>query len=215
MAHSFHVKATNNKTGVVTEMHGEFPDAEWADALRYLNAFSKLSKCRIVETQSQLNLGFSWKAGEEVSFWASLPPNDDIDAFLHRMRPFVLKDEPTSFYRMRNVVARRVALESMRSHLEHVKATYSGTAMGFSIDYSNRRLTSDEAVDLWLNAFEYHQDEDKRVEIRAMFQLFPEVPARALFLQMMLTRASAVQQLAEILERLRLKDGVERRLETT
>lgn len=73
-------------------------------------------------------------------------------------------------------------------------------------------MNSDEAVDLWLNAFEYHPDQDKRAELKAMFAVFPEPTARALFLEMMLARASAVQQLAEFLERLRLKDGVEQSL---
>jgi hypothetical protein len=106
-------------------------------------------------------------------------------------------------------------LEAVRKYLDRMKETYKGTDMGFSIDYNDRRLTSDEAVDLWLNAFEYHQDENKRVNIRTMFALFPEPTARALFLQMMLSRAAAVQQLAQVLEQLRRKDGAEGLLEAT
>jgi hypothetical protein len=212
MVYLFHVTAKSKSTGVVTEVNGEFTDEEWQDALLYLESFGRLSKCRIVESQAQLNWGFSWQAGATPEFRASMPPDDDIDAFLLRMRPFVLNDEPTSFYRMRNIVARRMPLDAVRNHLERVKAAYNGSAIGFSINHNSRSLTSDEAVDLWLNAFEYHQDDGKRVELRAMFALFPETAARALFVQMMLSRAAAVQQLAEILERLRRKDGVERPL---
>jgi hypothetical protein len=215
MPYPFHVKAKNNTSGVVTEVQGEFTDGEWSAALLYLEAFTRLSRCRIAASQSQLSWGFSWQAGEAPEFRASLPPDDDIDAFLHRMRPFVLKDAPTCFYRVRNTLARRMPLEAVRKYLDRMKETYKGTDMGFSIDYNDRRLTSDEAVDLWLNAFEYHQDENKRVNIRTMFALFPEPTARALFLQMMLSRAAAVQQLAQVLEQLRRKDGAEGLLEAT
>lgn len=211
MAHPFNITAKNKTTGEVTRASGEFTADEWASVLKYLDCVGRLTRCRMAESRAQLSWGMSWQGGDSIEYRASFPPEDDMWAFLHCMRPFVLK-ETSSFYHVRKVFARRISVDAVRGHLDGLKAVYNGSAMGFSIEYNGSRLTSDEAVDLWLNAFEYHQDADKRTELAALFEIFPEPAARALFLGMMLQRASAVQQLAEFAERLKVKDGVERSL---
>jgi hypothetical protein len=44
----------------------------------------------------------------------------------------------------------------------------------------------------WLNAFEYHRDEDKRNEVEALHWPWPTEGSRALFLALMLDKAAAV-----------------------
>jgi hypothetical protein len=53
-------------------------------------------------------------------------------------------------------------------------------------------LNSEETLQKWLNAFEYHRDEDKRQELDTLHWLWPTDISRALFLALLLDKADAV-----------------------
>jgi hypothetical protein len=174
----------------------------------------RLAECRIAETQDQLNLSVSWDKGEPVVFDAELPPEDDIAAFLLRMRPFILDKEPTNFHRVRNILARYLSLPSVRSLLDALKDRYEGKRIPMRIEVGSLAgtlsLTSNDAIDKWLNAFEYHQDLEKQMELRAMYEVFPETSARVLFLYAMLERAAAIGKLGALIDGLSKREGVPR-----
>jgi hypothetical protein len=75
------------------------------------------------------------------------------------------------------------------------------------VEVGGLSLTSDEAIDKWLNAFEYHQDEDKQAELRAMYEVFNEEAARVWFLHAMLERASAIGKMGAFIDGLKKREG--------
>lgn len=206
----FYITIKNNQTGEVEKQSGEIPDDQWGQALKFLACYSRLAECGIARTQSKLNFEMNWTEGSPLVHTASLSPEDDIAAFLHRMRPFVLR-ERTNFHKVRNVLARYLTLPSLRKHLDGLRDRYSGKAIGFSIRVGALDLTTEEAIDKWMNAFEYHQDDDKQRELRAMYEIFPETSARVLFLYAMLQRASAIEKLGALIDGLSKRDGREHR----
>jgi hypothetical protein len=208
----FKITAKNVRTGETEQVAGEFDDGEWAQLARFLDRSWRLARCGIVQTQYDLKFGMSAKLGEPTTFTATLPPERDIAEFLHTMRPFVLEREPTSFLKVRNVLARRLAIASVRDHLDGLRDRYLGKHIPFAIQANDLTLTSEEAVDKWLNAFEYHQDSDKQGELEAMYRLFPEPNIHALFIYFMLQRASAVGKLGALIDGLAKRDGAERPL---
>ena len=57
-------------------------------------------------------------------------------------------------------------------------------------------INSTETLDLWLNAYEYHRDDEKRVEFEALHDgNLPMEYSRALFIHILLDRARAVVDL--------------------
>jgi hypothetical protein len=57
-------------------------------------------------------------------------------------------------------------------------------------------INSTETLDLWLNAYEYHRDDDKRVAFEALHDdALPIGFSRALLIDIMLDRARAVIEL--------------------
>jgi hypothetical protein len=210
LVQTFNITARNTVTGEAERLAGEFDDAEWGQLMRFLDRSFRLARCGIVWTQHDLKFGMSAKVGEPTTFTATLPPERDIAEFLHAMRPFVLKGEPTSFLHVRNILARRLTLASVREHLDQLRERYSGKHIPFAVQFNDITLTSEEALAKWLNAFEYHQDSDKQEELEAMFRVFPEDSARALFIYHMLQRASAVGKLGALIDGLVKADGTER-----
>jgi hypothetical protein len=209
----FNIATTNAETGESERLSGEFDDGEWTQITRFLDRSWRLARCGIVQTQYDLKFGMSAKLGEPTAFTATLPPERDIAEFLHTMRPFVLEREPTSFLKVRNILTRRLTIGSVRTHLDGLRDRYLGKHIPFAIQANDLTLTSEDAVDKWLNAFEYHQDSDKQEELETMFRLFPEHNIRALFIYFMLQRASAIGKLGALIDGLTKRDGEERRLQ--
>jgi len=207
MPHPFQITATHNQTGVIEAISGQFSDDDWQQLTAYFSAYERLSKCRLTTSREELNFSFKYDVGEPVKHSATLPPDDDIDAFLLRMRPFVLEREPTSFFRIRNILASYFTLPTVRRHLDALKDRYAGKFIEFRIEVGQASLTAPQALDKWLNAFDYHQDTEKRAELEAMFAIFPEQSARALFLYAMLERAAAVEKVARLIEGVMKRDG--------
>jgi hypothetical protein len=158
-------------------------------------------------TQKDLKFGLSWKEGEDIVFETALPPEDDIAAFLLRMRPFVLAKERTNFHKVRNVLARYLTLPSARDYLDRLRDLYAGKFIPMRIEIRNVSVTSDEAIDAWLNASEYHQDEDKEAELRVLYDSFSEESARVWFLTTMLHRASAIGKMGALIANLKERAG--------
>jgi hypothetical protein len=198
------------KSGEAEKFEGEFPDDDWNRLSRYLACSFRLAECRIVESQSQLHFGIS-STSETVVHNVSLPPEDDIAAFLLRLRPFVLTNEDTNFYGIRNLLARHMTLPSVRSYLDTLRDRYQGKAMPFQLKVGSTTgetvVNSEKAVLTWLNAFEYHQDADKQAELRAMYSVFPELSSRAMFLYTLLECAAAIGKMGAFIDGLSKREG--------
>ena len=211
MPHPFHIKATNNETGAIDEQAGEFADEEWQRLTRYLTNVNRLAACRLAETQSQLNWRISGERGEPTRIEATLPPEDDIAAFLHYLSPFVLDQSPVNFMRTRNTVALHITVPSIQRYLKRLKAIYLGKEIPFQIEVGSKvgqlRLDSAEAIDKWLNGLEYHPDAEKREFIQAVYEVFTEQATRAMFLYCMLERASAIGKLGAMIDGFAKRDG--------
>lgn len=204
MPHPFHIKVTNTETGLVEEQSGAFADEDWRRLTEYLANSQRLASCRFAESQSQLHWRIAGERGSPARIEATLPPEDDIAAFLHYLRPFMLAHSPTNFAKIRKVIGREVSLTPIQQYLKRLKAMYAGREIPFQIEIGSRagRLTlnSEAAIDKWLNGLEYHQDDDKRADMRAMFEVFTEPAARAMLLYCMLQRAAAIGKLGAMID---------------
>lgn len=213
MPHKFRFTITEH--GQSDQLSGEFPDEDWQRLELFLDCSYRLARCRIAVTQKDLKLHVSAKIGEPTLFTAQLPPEDDVAAFLHCMRPFILEREPTNFLKVRNTLRRRLTLGAAQRYLDRLKDLYSGKDFPVIIevgtDSGTLSLTSDEAITKWLNAAGaggYHQDADKGAELQAMYRIFPKESAQVLFLGVLLGRAAAIGRMGALIDNIAKREGV-------
>jgi hypothetical protein len=129
------------------------------------------------------------------------------------MRPFVLKkNEPAYFNAISNIITRRLALPFCVQAVQKQRDRFACKQLGFSIQAGPLVLTSELALDKWLNAFEYHRDPQKQAELTTLYETFPEPAARALFLNSLLEKAAAVLTLAGLIEAIEKRQGATRDL---
>jgi hypothetical protein len=136
----------------------------------------------------------------------TLPPKAEIQALLHVMRPFVLQSEPTAFNKIVNMLKRRIPDDRVRASFDRQKAIFSGEEFqqqmkmtAFTGPGTQAVLNSEATFQLWLNAYEYHRDEDKKAAMEELHALLPFEWLRAMFVSMMMDRALAVLNIANFI----------------
>ncbi len=143
-------------------------------------------------------------AGGGLQAHASLPPQDELLAFVLLLRPIILKREPASFERMIDILGRRIEDPGFRSHLKGLRSRFEGKAQGFRISSGDVAINSEHELQNWLNSLGgYHQDSDKRERFRELFETFPPAFAEATFVNMLQDKAGAALELAHIIAALR------------
>ena len=69
-------------------------------------------------------------------------------------------------------------------------------------------INSDDMIQNWLNAFEYHRDPDKRSALSALHDQVPIESTRALVVSMMFDKAKAIFEVSRIIRGLEKRGGV-------
>jgi hypothetical protein len=112
----------------------------------------------------------------------------------------------TYFLRVRNIVARRLDHEAFRAYLDRQKEIFDGRRCQAMLVWSNGMLVNSvETLDLWLNGFEYHRDDDKRALFESLHdeRFLPMGFTLAMLTNIMLDRARAVVEIGNAIYALR------------
>lgn len=192
--------------GVEVEHACSFSVDEWQRLERFVSYARELTKTTLLSTDWSLK--FSIRADESgVRFEGTALPNPDhFRALLLLMRPFVLQDEETRFERVVNILRRRLDHPAFRTYLDRQKAIFDGQRYQLFKSVSDGTLlNSPEMLTLWLNAYEYHRDVEKRATFEALHHgMQPLVEhTEAVFVGMMLDRARAVVEIGNAIFALR------------
>jgi hypothetical protein len=170
--------------------------------LQFFEYAELLQKTRICTEGAPGNMLVSFEAGVGVSYKANLPPDDDFIALLHRMRPFLLNDEPTYFYKISKLLSRRLESEELRSFFKRLKHFFSGGSFQDMVSISSNDVVINSEATLMkrLNAHEYHKDRDKQKELEKIHKIFPLESSRTIFVMMVFDMVKAVFALSGLVD---------------
>lgn len=190
--------------GELRVLTGTFDDDEHTTLDAYCGYALQLQATKLVRDGGPGQLSMDFKQGVGWSYKANLPPDDEIIALLHRIRPFILKDEPTNFYRICSLISRIVQDSDMRLMIKRLKKHYSGKSFQSMATFAANGtiLNSEETLLMWLNAHEYHKDRDKQFELDKLHQLMPLEASRAIFIMMIYSKVQSIFALAGVIETL-------------
>lgn len=189
----------------------EFSDEEWKKLLAYAERVDKLDESPA--TGALLRAGFSVEYTADGGFapvdTSRFPSDDELAAFLHRFRPIILSKEPYSFEKTLAVVSKKAPSKVWKA----VRGAFDGTHV---VDKFTIKLTPAASTDnptpapvvlnsegvfkLWLNGFEYHEDEDKAASIENLYsEAFPSPEhVKGMMLYLLQEKAKAAAQLRQI-----------------
>jgi hypothetical protein len=166
VARRFDLLVRVNQQGA-EKLQVEISDEELKGLTGYLEDFDRLAATNMggesnitIKYTFDVEKGFAWRVD-------NLPPEDDIAAFLLRLRPFILAKESSNFYRVCKILGRAIRHAGMAALLRQQRDEFSGRAFQSQIElFSNQTMVNTEVVlQNWLNAYEYHRDPERREEL--------------------------------------------------
>lgn len=215
MSKSFQIKISEHGTGIETRVTGEIPSAEWEKMVVFMDEVVRLEATRAVSQGLRVQFKFTVSRDtKQLQFSGSLPHEDDIVVILHRLRPFILQDEPANFHRVTNILSHHLDDSKVRDVIKDWKDGFSGKNFQRTvrIDMQSESMrtivNSEENLTTWLNAFEFHRDVDKRREIDELCKMFPKPVLYAVFVNMLFNKIYAIQNVAMLIRTIEQSAGV-------
>jgi len=198
------VVLTEKKTGIRHEAIGEFEDHEMKSLRMFEEAVEKLHESKMVQHRTSMQFKYSQEDGPSVT--TTLPSEDEIDIFLHRFRPIGLHKERTYFPKICKILKRRFENDLVRKYIEEQMGLFDGKQMQSAFTFQSKGviLNSDEVLYDWLNAYQYHRDEDKKKRLDSLHELFPLEHSKGLFIFMLDDKARAAYNILRIIKGMRV-----------
>ncbi|MGD9652109.1 MAG: hypothetical protein AB7V12_07040 [Candidatus Dadabacteria bacterium] len=188
---------------------GEFTDDEWEVLENFMKEARKLFDSEIFPSKLKVNIGINWD--EKVGFTdnSSLPSDDAISILLHKIRPFILQKENTYIPKVCNTLRKRISNSRVVEWINEDRDQFLGKHFEshMRIVYGNRtdpnikrtQINSEETLQKWLNAYEYHRDENKKIEFENLNRFFPYQTNKAIFICMLIDKVRALTRLYNII----------------
>jgi hypothetical protein len=190
------------------EGHREFERPDFSDAIRadlkeFLECASRLNECSFAQDPSFLSK-ISFKLGKDGSIRSEgpLPSDEQIEAFLLRLRPIYLQKERTHFERIANHVSKHINDSAITETIRAWKREYDGRTFQEMITMSVGPITinSEQFLDDYLNAIEYHRDKERRKKIHQVAEHFPLDVQKPIVAFLLFFRLSAINRLTSFLD---------------
>jgi hypothetical protein len=133
----------------------------------------------------------------------SLPSDEEVAAFLHRLRPIYLNNESTNFSRMCSLVSHNLRDSTITEYIRRLKQCYDGRDSQelFQITVAGKVVNSEEFFGHYVNAFEYHRNKARQQHIDAIAQHFPMEAQKRIFVLLLWIRLDAINGLAWFLQK--------------
>lgn len=200
--HKAAIRLIDNISGETSEHFAEFTDGEWRQLNDYLGHVADLHSTQFLAKGEGVQLNFAWSKGAAPQWSVKAPPVDNVLAFLHRLRPLILQDEPACFQKVRAVLKRRLKDAPIHPFMGWLLEVYEGKEMQrvIAIQSNNCIVNSEKMLITWLNAYEYHRDRDKQELIESYSKIMSSEWSRGVFLTLLVEKGKAISNLGALVE---------------
>jgi hypothetical protein len=200
----FRLQVSNQTTGESQHLVGTIGDDDWRALKRFAEFSRELDQAEYVKAGMPLNVHIAWSQESGFDPAPELPPPGQLREFLHLLRPFLLENEPTRFLRICSILGKYFDHGFFRTTLRDLRRAFLGkiSQSYFTLSSHDLVVNSEEALRLWLNAFEYHRDEDKREHLEKLHLALPLNVSKALFVDLLRYKVEAIWWVATFIEKI-------------
>ncbi len=201
MSHQVRFCLQASKDGTRKECSGSLNGDEWQSLEEFLASVELLSSLDLVRDGTTIRTSITFHKAGGLSYSTQVPPEVDVSALLHRLRPFVLQGEATYFDTICNSLCKSITTAEFRALIGYLRDLYGGRKMQSTVlvTADGVAVNSEKTLRKWLNAYEYHRDRDKRAELESLDEIFPLKTSRAIFISMLLDKVCAIVALGDII----------------
>ena len=155
----YRIVLRNTSSGSEDIAEGEIPVELWRDLQTFREEAERLAGCAWVKQDLPGSYRLHFEAGAMRVELIDAPSELVMREVLHCLRPFVLQSERLYYPRVSGHLFESMRHSVLRGLLSLSRDMFTGHDMRdvFTITRSDLELTTQEALDLWLDAFEYHR----------------------------------------------------------
>ena len=139
--------------------------------------------------------------GQVAAITSEVPTDEEIASLLHRLRPFILAEEPTSYLKVSALLGRRFEYGHFREILKEQRQLFDGRNNQelFQVTSKGAVINSERTLQDWLNGYEYHRDPGRRQRIESLHNLVSIEQSKAIFVGLLSDKVQAIFQLAAVI----------------
>lgn len=184
------------------------------DSIRRLKKFSevanKLNTSTLVTGWGSTKISLHFSNSGTVSNTGSIPSDELIEAFLHRLRPIYLNNSETEFGAIANLVSAHLKDRAISECIRHWKKHYTlkESQEVFTIGVNKHIINSESFFGNYVNALEYHQEEDRISKIKEVTDKLPIEAIKPIIVLMLMTKLNAINKLASFINSCLKRDSV-------
>lgn len=178
------------------------------DDLQVLEEFvdhaRKLEQCSLVQSGMFFSFNFQFNENLGAKSEIAIPDWELVEVYLHRIRPIILTNERTYFFRVCKLIKKNISLPKAQQQVAKEMQLYRGEKIHQIVQiYSNGELlTCEEIFQDYLNGFEYHRDKDRRDNLEKLNWLLPIESTRVLWYWLLQEKGASIIRVAEWIRRL-------------
>jgi len=201
MSQKYKLDLIVDNTNEEVSVSGELADEEVKLLEDYSSYAEEVWQTDFVTTGEKGEFQIDWHRDHGSSITTVLPDWNLVMVFLHKFRPLLLQNERTNFYKVHNLLAKKLNHPYFRSAIGLQHELFNGKVCQSEFRLkSNQVLVNSESVLFdWLNSHEYHRDEDKRAFIDSLHQMVPLDVSKVVFLRLLLHKATAAINLTAMI----------------
>ena len=195
----------NSLTGATEEVVATFSADDWSTLRDFVVFSADLRRASLLNRKR--TTGFRFAVSGDESLCDATDPELSEMAML--LRPFLLNDERTNFLRVANTVGGAIAHPYLREQFNSLRQVFAGATSQrlFSLRLDGVVVNSEEMLRTWLNGFLFHRDPEKRAAMKAFQEGTTMRIAWGVMVDMLVDKAVAVLNLAELIKALQSPDG--------
>ena len=198
----FKMLLTRQSDGVEEVCAGAITDADWALLCTFRDYAKDLESAEWV--RSGLDADYSVGPDENGATKVDVPnkPSDAaVRELLHLMRPFLLRNERTWYPAINSKLRGYLDHPYLRQWLALGRRIFDNGHFQLygQISINELPLHDERTFGLWLNAFEYHRDPQKRAQLSEAMHGPPDEFVLAVFRSILADRATEVPRLATLI----------------
>lgn len=189
----FKIRLTRQSDGVEEICQGQISGKDWQLFRTFRDFAMELRATEWVRS----GLDSHYTAGSDESGFLKVEapnraPDSAVRELLHVIRPFVLKGEPTWYPAVNSRLRRYLDHPHLRALLATSRRVFDNGHFHLygQISINDLPLHDEHTFSLWLNAFEYHRDQEKQAILAAAFNGPPDELALAVFRSILADRAA-------------------------
>jgi len=182
----------------------QFSKQELSLLENFLECARKIESSKIVQLGMPFSFNIQHEQGKDATVTFTLPDWQFVESYLHRLRPVILQKEKTNFYKICDLLSRRIELPRVRKAIKEEKQLYQGTGihsiMKFSIN--NELIASEDMLQKYLNAFEFHRDDAKRESLEKFNAAFPLEAMKVFLFWLLQEKGGSILRVSEFVRKI-------------